>query len=227
MKRILVANAKGGCGKTTLATQIAGHFASQGRSVLLADYDRQRSASDWLGCRPASCAPLTLHAAWRDPLPEQGYEILVCDMPAAITAQALWQVLRAGDKLLIPVMPSPSDMLASLRFMMALNMADLAKAGVEVGLVANRVRSNTEYTRSLYELLARMELPLVASIRDTQNYVRALDHGISLFDLPLQRVRNDLEQWQVLLQWLDGDAKPGHSINSPAGAEKQSADSVF
>ena len=59
MKRILVANAKGGCGKTMLATQIAGHFASQGRRVLLADYDRQRSASDWLGCRPASCAPLT------------------------------------------------------------------------------------------------------------------------------------------------------------------------
>lgn len=227
MKRILVANAKGGCGKTTLATQIAGHFASQGRSVLLADYDRQRSASDWLGCRPASCAPLTLHAAWRDPLPEQGYEILVCDMPAAITAQALWKVLRAGDKLLIPVMPSPSDMLASLRFMMALNMADLAKAGVEVGLVANRVRSNTEYTRSLYQLLARMELPLVASIRDTQNYVRALDHGISLFDLPLQRVRNDLEQWQVLLQWLDGDVQPERSSDSPPGTERQRANTAL
>ena len=134
--------------------------------------------------------------------------------------------LRAADKLLIPVIPSPSDVLASLRFLMAMNMADLTKADIEVGLVANRVRSNTEYTRSLYELLARMELPLVASIRDTQNYVCALDHGISLFDLPLQRVRQDLEQWQVLLQWLEGEVQPGHGSERPPGAERPRVDSA-
>ncbi|MCJ8170237.1 ParA family protein [Atopomonas sediminilitoris] len=214
MKRILVANAKGGCGKTTLATQIASHFAAQDLRVLLADYDPQRSASDWLRNRPTGCAPLTLHAAWRLPLPEQGYDVLVGDMPAAIAPQAVWQVLKAGDKLLIPILPSPSDIKASLRFLMALNLPDLAGAGVEVGLVANRVRSNTEYTHTLHDLLAKMRLPLVASIRDTQNYVRAMDHGVSIFDLPAHRVRSDLAQWDALLAWLDEpqlSALPAHA----------------
>ena len=208
MKRILVANAKGGCGKTTLATQIASHFAAQGQRVLLADYDPQRSASDWLQNRPAGCAPLTIHPAWQAPLPKEPYDVLVGDMPAAIAPQAVWQVLKAGDKLLVPILPSPSDIKASLRFLMALNLADLAKGGIEVGLVANRVRGNTEYARRLHELLEKMRLPLVASIRDTQNYVRAMDHGVSIFDLPAYRVRNDLAQWQALLAWLDPSYNP-------------------
>ena len=208
MKQIFVANPKGGCGKTTLATQIASHYASQGLRVALADHDPQQSALDWLKSRPNSCTDIQPLPAYRlpsdAPLPADA-DVVVHDMPAGCGAEQLAGLVR-GHKLLIPIMPSPTDIKAGVRFLMALNRAGLSAGlngeSTDVALVANRVRTNTNYFKVLVSFLDQVNMPLLTSIRDTQNYIRAMDGGISVFDLPRSRVVRDMDQWGPILAWL-------------------------
>lgn len=206
MKNIVIANPKGGCGKTTLATQIASHYAAQGLRVALADHDRQRSSLDWLKCRPEGCAAITPIAAYSKTHAADAVDVLIHDMPAGCDLTSLADIVDDGCKLLIPILPSPTDIKAGVRFLMELNRAGWVQdKPIDIGLVANRVRANTNYFKVLVEFLDQVNMPLIASIRDTQNYIRAMDAGISVFDLPPSRVQRDLEQWHSLLAWLDSD----------------------
>ncbi len=207
MQQIIIANPKGGCGKTTFATQIAGYLAQQKLRVALIDRDRQQSSLDWLKLRAASLPVITaIRAAVDSPLSEQQsdqFDWLIHDMPAGCDGQRLTGRLSTGDLLLIPILPSPTDIKACIRFLMALNAEQkIASGQIRVGLVANRVKSNTNYFKVLISFLEHVNMPLITSIRDTQNYIRAIDGGISIFDLPPSRVRRDIEQWQPLLSWL-------------------------
>jgi len=212
LKTIILANPKGGCGKSTLAAQIACYYANKGVSVALADHDPQRSSLDWIKCRPAGCAAIIPVAAYNHVVVTDPVDVMVHDMPAACDFKILSEAVN-GDhhcKLLIPILPSPTDIKAGVRFLMNLNRegwnANAPGANgqsVDIGLVANRVRSNTNYFKVLVEFLEQVNMPLIASVRDTQNYIRAMDAGISIFDLPKSRVARDLEQWQPLLHWLD------------------------
>ncbi|WNO10207.1 ParA family protein [Teredinibacter sp. KSP-S5-2] len=207
MEQVFVANPKGGCGKTTIATHLAGFYSSQGFNVLLVDHDAQRSSSDWLAVRPKGCSPIDLVAASADtPTQTNGADCVVHDMPAAWSLEHVSKILHSGDKVLIPVLSSPTDIKASFRFIMSLHRSGVMESGIDVGLIANRVRTNTNYVQILNEFLERINLPMVSSLRDTQNYVHAMDKGVTIFDFPPSRIKKDREQWQPVLDWLAVDA---------------------
>lgn len=203
MNQIFIANPKGGCGKTTISTQIAGFYANQGYRVLLVDHDAQRSSSDWLTSRPAVCSPIQLKATRVEiPVADNEAEVVVHDMPAAWSLDHVADIIHAGDKVLVPVLSSPTDIKACLRFLMELYRSGIFEADIRMGMIANRSREHTRYFKVLIEFLERLESPLVASLRDTQNYVRAMDRGLTIFDLPESRVMTDLAQWQPIFEWL-------------------------
>ena len=203
MDQVFVANPKGGCGKTTLSTQLAGHYSLMDKRVLLVDHDAQRSSSDWLASRPKSCTPIrSIAASVTEEIDTQDAEIIIHDMPAAWSLDNVSEVIHADDKVLIPVLASPNDIKACVRFLMGLNRSQVLETGVKVGIVSNRSKSYTSYSKVLAEFLARLNFPLVGTIRDTQNYVKSMDRGLSIFDLPPSRVQKDLEQWQPIIRWL-------------------------
>ena len=203
MDQVFVANPKGGCGKTTISIQLAGYYANNDRKVLLVDHDAQRSSSDWLASRPYQCAKIQSKASKVDDPVEFGdAEVVVHDMPAAWSLEHVSELIHAQDKVIIPVLASPNDIKACIRFLMSLNRSGVLENGVSVGIVSNRMRSNTNYSKVLLEFLERVELPLVGQLRDTQNYVKTMDKGLSLFDFPESRAKQDREQWQPILRWL-------------------------
>ena len=205
MKQIFVANPKGGCGKTTIATQLAAYYANAGQRVLLIDHDAQKSSSDWQAGRPRSCSHIEVSVAKVDGNVDFGAaDFVVHDMPAAWSLEHVADTIHSGDCVLVPVLPSPTDIKACLRFLMALHRSGLLEQGsIQLGLIANRSRAHTRYFRVLMAFLERIGLPLVGSLRDTQNYVRAMDEGLTIFDLPPSRVNQDLEQWQPIIGWLE------------------------
>ena len=204
MKQIFVANPKGGCGKTTLAAQLSSCYAGRGASVALVDHDPQQSSADWLRCRPKRCAGIVPIIATRGEVADDDYDYIIHDMPAAAGIESLESMARTGDKLIVPMLPSPTDIKAGVRFLMSLNRNHwMADAGLDVGLVANRVRTNTNYFKVLSAFLKEVNVPLIASIRDTQNYIKAMDSGVSVFDLPPSRVAKDVAQWQPILDWIE------------------------
>jgi len=203
MKQVFVANPKGGCGKTTLATQLASYWAGQGASVALVDHDKQQSSLDWLKSRPKSCAGIVPIAAFKGDTVDDDFEVVIHDMPAGCSVDDLQAWSCSNSQLVIPILPSPTDIKAGVRFLMALNRHDwLANSKMDIALVANRVRTNTNYFKVLVAFLEHVNMPLIASFRDTQNYIRAMDSGVSIFDLPKSRVSSDLKQWSPLLDWL-------------------------
>jgi len=201
-KHIYFCNSKGGCGKTMLATQTAAYFAVNGHSVALADHDRQRSALDWLRQRPSDCAAITPVAAYRKEDAPEAMDVIVHDLPGSVEIEQLHDVSSDGGHLLLPLLPSPTDLMAGVRFLMALNAENWVEERLKVGIVANRVRHNTRYHEVLMSFLEKINRPLVGALRDTQNYIRASQAGVSVFDLAPSRVRRDLEQWQPILDWL-------------------------
>ncbi|TVZ39938.1 chromosome partitioning protein [Alteromonadaceae bacterium 2753L.S.0a.02] len=215
MNQIFVANPKGGCGKTTISTQIAGYCANQGNRVLLVDHDAQRSSSDWLASRPARFPAIELMATGVDtPIPDNQADVVVHDMPAAWSLDHVADIIHSGDKVLIPVLSSPTDIKACLRFVMGLYRSGIFEADISIGMIANRSREHTRYFKVLMEFMERIELPLVATLRDTQNYVRAMDRGLTIFDLPESRVAADRSQWQAIVKWLQlkGPAKHKRAV---------------
>ncbi len=203
MEQVFVANPKGGCGKTTISTQLAAYFAMRGQGVLLVDHDALKGSSDWLAGRPASQPKIALAIAGVDAAVDgNGADWVVHDMPAAWSLEKVHDTLQAEDRVLIPVLASPNDIKACLRFIMRLHRSGMLERGIRVGLIANRARTYTRYYKILQAFLSRLQLPLVTSLRDTQNYVRVMDAGLSIFDLPPNRVQADLAQWRPLIDWL-------------------------
>lgn len=202
--QIIVANAKGGSGKSTLAVHLASYFALTGEQVALADHDPQQSALDWLKSRPSDRGNIHPVAAFKQQaIPEQCTRI-IHDMPAGCEPEELASMLGSEDKLLIPILPSPTDIKAGIRFLMALSRAGIS-GGPEVqniGLIAERVRANTLYYQTLIDFLKQVDIPLVGTLRETQNYIKSMDRGLSIFDLPMSRVKADVEQWQPILKWV-------------------------
>lgn len=204
-RQIFVANPKGGSGKTTVATQLASYFAQQGMAVALVDHDVQRSSFDWLRQRPASLAPIVPVAHFRgQKVNADAVDWVIHDLPAAMSSEALMARVDGPSVLLVPIQPSPTDIAAGVRFLMSLNCEPIIEQSVlKVGLLANRVRANTHYFKVLSSILGQLKMPLLTSIRDTQNYTRAMGNGISIFELPPSRVAMDLQSWVPLCTWLE------------------------
>lgn len=203
MAVIVVANPKGGVGKSTLATNVAGWLARQGRAVVLGDLDRQHSARHWLALRPPQLPAIrgweTLdHGLVRPP---KGSTDLVLDTPAGLHGQRLDAALKLADHLLVPLQPSPFDIAATHGFLQ--QVRDHKRADrLRIGLVAMRVKEHTHATEHLHGFLHAQQLPLLTHLRDTQNYVHLAARGLTLFDVAAGRVERDLAQWQPLIAWL-------------------------
>ncbi|MCZ2440558.1 MAG: ParA family protein [Burkholderiales bacterium] len=202
MPVIVIANPKGGVGKSTLATNVAGLLARQGHGVMLGDIDRQQSARQWLALRPP---PLPRVQGWEVQgsivRPPQGATHVVLDTPAGLQGKALEMVLAIADRLLVPLQPSLFDIQATHAFVQALRSHARAPR-IAMGLVGMRVKERTQANERLQEYLATVPMPVLAWLRDTQNYVQLAAHGLSLWDVAPSRVERDLEQWQPLKEWL-------------------------
>lgn len=205
MPVIVVANPKGGVGKSTLATNIAGLLAREGRAVMLGDADRQQSARQWLALRPAAAPTIR---GWeqtdhRDIVrPPKGTTDVVLDTPAGLHGKKLDAVLRIADKLLVPLQPSLFDIQATHAFLGVLRGHPRAHA-ISLGLVGMRVREHTRANEQLHQYLATLAVPVVAWLRDTQNYVQLAARGLTVWDVAPGRVERDLEQWQALKEWIE------------------------
>ena len=204
MSVIVVANPKGGVGKSTVATNIAGYLASRGHAVMLGDVDRQQSARTWLALRPAGVAPITAWQVAHDEIvrPPKGVTHVVLDTPAGLHGKRLDEVMKLADKLLIPLQPSIFDIHATHDFVQQLLQRKRIDR-LSIAIVGNRTRESMISTEHLREFLATVKLPMLGFLRDTQNYVHLAARGLTLWDLPPGRVTRDLEQWHPITQWLD------------------------
>jgi chromosome partitioning protein len=206
MQTILCMNPKGGCGKTTIATNLATWFADDGRRVAIMDFDPQRSSIDWLSARddyegiPPIAGVDAFSGEARSP---HGTDVVVMDAPAAIYGPAVTQLLRRADALLVPVLPSPIDMRAATRFIdELLKSGRISRGQTRIALVANRVRENTRIYQALADFLARYEIPLLTHLRESQNYIRSAETGLGIFELAPSQVAIDVQQWDPVVEWL-------------------------
>ncbi len=228
MRRILVLNSKGGCGKTTIATTLASHYACGGFNTALIDYDPQASSMRWLSQRsknrPAIAGvdahknlSMNVTSTWALRVPA-GTERVVFDAPAGVIGHQVLDYLRQIDTIVIPVLPSHIDIHAATRFIEDLLLiGKVRQTGIHVGVVANRVKKNTTVYNALQRFLNTLKLPFITSIRDTQHYVRAAGHGISIHEMWDHRAKVDQKHWQPLFDWLETETVPAAGISKRVG----------
>jgi chromosome partitioning protein len=203
MPVIVVANPKGGVGKSTLATNIAGCLAAAGHAVMLGDVDRQQSARQWLALRPPQLPPIRSWDVAADDIvrPPKGTTHVVLDTPAGLHGKRLDAVMRIADRMLIPLQASLFDIQATHAFVRTLR-EHRRGAEVQLGLVGMRVREHTRANEQLHHYLATVPVPVVGWLRDTQNYVQLAARGLTLWDVAASRVQRDLDQWTPLVAWV-------------------------
>jgi len=212
MQKIVVLNPKGGSGKSTLATNLASYFAVQQSKPTLMDLDLQGSSTRWLSKRKPEQpqiygvagferkSGITRSFALRVPHDSQ---CVIVDTPAALDPQRLPELTKDAQAILVPVLPSDIDIHAATRCISDLLLiAKIKRSDQRIAVIANRVKRNTVIYRSLMKFLYSLQIPVVASLRDSQAYIRAFENGIGLFEMKPHQVREDLEQWQPLLGWL-------------------------
>jgi chromosome partitioning protein len=208
MKVIVVANPKGGAGKSTLSTNIAGYFASQGQKVMLGDADTQQSSKLWLQQRPDVLPKISTWEYEADLVltakPPQGTTHVVIDTPGGIHGWRLKEVILRADKVIVPVMPSIFDMHATQEFLKQL--VEITKdIPTDLRVIGNRIDARTISASNLRKFVESLDVQVLSYLRDTQYYLHMAAHGLSLFDITPSKVQKDLEQWQPICKWLDQD----------------------
>ena len=206
MRTILVASSKGGAGKSTVATNLAAHFALEGKATAILDADKQKSSTHWCEKRAhLDSAVLPLDGCrrnWDKHLPE-GIARLVVDAPAGAMGDDLKDFLDRADAVVVPVLPSAIDIEATVPFLDSLVTHPRVKKGkLPVALVGNRLKPWTSASQQAMEQLKAWPYPLVAQLRDTQAYVLLAGLGKSVFDYHSEQVRSHQEDWAPLLRWL-------------------------
>jgi len=205
MPVVLVANPKGGVGKSTIATNVAGYFASHGHAVMLGDVDRQQSSRLWLGLRPPVARPIATWEAIGDSTvvrPPRGTTHAVLDTPAGLHGWRFKEVLALADRVIVPLQPSIFDIYATRDFLDKL-LASRHAGKTQIALVGMRVDARTLAADRLREFVSGLDVPVLGELRDTQVYVQLAARGLTLFDIAPGRVQRDLDQWQPIIDWLD------------------------
>lgn len=227
MRSILVMNSKGGCGKSTIATNLAAYYARAGQSVLLADFDPQRSSLQWLEARPAE-RPHIEGLAGFEPgfrLPRSA-DIVIYDAPAGVHGSQITALVRRAQTILIPVLPSATDMRATARYIHELLLVSkVSRKETRLATIANRVHEPPALTRAaetalsnihlpwqstasqvyrpLERFLTRLRIPFVASLPDSPSYALADARGLGICELGDTRSSWDFVRWQPLVNWLE------------------------
>ena len=214
LNRIVILNPKGGCGKSTLATNIATHYAQRGPTPAIMDYDPQGSTMAWLERRDANQARIhgiaaykkTMQAtrSWQLRVPTET-KTLIVDSPASIGHDDLRELTRDSTSILVPVLPSSMDIHAASRCIADLLLvAKVDRRDRKLAVVANRTRKRTKSFAKLMRFLDSLGIPIIAVLRDSQNFVHAAEHGLGMCELQPSRVKPDLEQLDRIVDWLDG-----------------------
>ena len=211
MRTIIILNPKGGCGKSTIATNIASYFAIKGKKVTLADCDPQGSSKDWLSVRPDIYSAINGIVVDDDRLKiPRNSEVLIIDTPAAVAEKRLSKYLRKAQSLIMPIIASPIDIRAAEKFLEELfSFKGTINNKIKIATVANRVREDTLIAAKLEHYLDNVKLPngkklpFMTMLRASQNYIHAAERGLSIFELPPSKTYYDREQWAPLLRWLN------------------------
>lgn len=219
MLRISVMNTIGGCGKTTVATNLASYCAAQGYGTALFDYDRQASSSRWLKERKSGRPPVHgvaafeppregVTRAWQMRVPDNT-RFIISDTPAGYALVDIEDRVAEADIILIPVLPSPIDIHSTADFIRDLLLVGKARAhNTRLAIVTNRTRIRTKSVEKLERFLQNLDIPVIGRIRDTQHYVTATEQGLGIHELSERDVRKDIETWASLLQWLEDGNLP-------------------
>ncbi|MCL4792040.1 MAG: ParA family protein [Gammaproteobacteria bacterium] len=206
MRHIMVLNSKGGSGKSTIATSLAAYYAGRGENVALVDYDQQASSLDWLARRPENRPQITGVAGFEDGfkhLPRSA-DLAIIDAPAGCYGKQLTELVRHAETVVVPVLPSTIDILATSKFIDALReVGKVERKEVKLAVVGNRVRDNTLISQDLDDYLGTLKMPYVTKLREAQNYVRAYTRGLGIHELPEYLAWPDWEQWKPLVSWLN------------------------
>ncbi len=216
VQRILIANAKGGCGKSTVATNLASFYAAQGIGTALFDYDDQRSSTRWLSRRPSdkpaihgvdasatSCLNVT--RTWLLRVPEN-VERIIIDTPAGLKGDELIRQTKDINCIIVPVLPSPIDIQATADFIRdLLLLCKVRERHIKLAIIANRTRTNTLSFKALEKFLATLKIPVIARLRDTQQYTRAVEQGCGVHEIKSSHASRDVAHWNLLLNWLEAE----------------------
>jgi chromosome partitioning protein len=236
MLRIVVLNPKGGSGKTTVAINLASYYAWRQQKPVLMDFDPQGSSTRWFRKRGLGSHPMHGIAAFERNhrttrafhlrMPPEATHVIV-DTPAAVDPQNLPALTRDADKILVPVLPSDIDVHACTRIIADLLLvARIRREENKIGVIANRVRRNTLVYQSLQRFLTTLNVPVVATLRDSQNYLRSAEQGLGIHEMKRYLVAEDLQQWESMIEWLEagrteqpGTQLPG-TVAAPQPAER-------
>jgi chromosome partitioning protein len=229
MQRIVVLNPKGGSGKTTIAINLASYLASRGHSPVVMDYDPQGSSTRWVKKRQPNQAPVHVIAAFeKDGRTTRAFQLrvpgeathVIVDTPAALEPRQLAEMTRDADKVIVPVLPSDIDINACSNCVRDLLLvAKIKRDENRLGVIANRIRRNTLIYQALIRFLHTLGIPIVATLRDSQNYVRAAQLGVGVHEMKSYVVQEDVEQWTPLTQWLETPRRPHVPGAHPPGAQ--------
>lgn len=213
LRKIVVLNPKGGCGKSTLATNLAGYLASRGNNVAIMDFDPQGSSLRWLKLRPGNSPSIhgisafdvrsSATRSWQLRVP-LSVRYLIVDSPASVPAENLAELTSGAHAILIPVLPSDIDVHAASRLMRDLLLiARVSRRMGRIGVIANRVRENTLAFKKLMRFLNSLSINVIGVLRDSQNYIHSAERGLSIHEMPTARMKVDAERWESIFTWLE------------------------
>ena len=206
MRSILVVNPKGGCGKTTIATNLATYYAVWDVPTALVDLDPQQSSMDWLRVRPKDENPIQGFNGLKGKIyPAENTERVIYDAPARTDTAKVARLIKLVDVVIIPVLPSAIDMRVAASF-----VADIVtrvkanNANAIIGVVANRTQRNYQSYSALLKFLKKLNVPFVGALRNSQNYIKAADSGVGIFEMPLSDAKVDMKEWELIVNWVEG-----------------------
>lgn len=214
MRKIVVINSKGGCGKTTIATNLASYYANRGQRTALYDYDPQGSSLRWLGMRsPAERGIFGVAAwsagqsggtrAWQLRAPPET-QCIIMDTPAALNLREFGRLIPEADAVLIPVTPSAIDMFVTANFIRDLLLtAQIRVKRTRIAIVPNRVKANTVSLQGLERFLGTLNITVLSQLRDTQKYVSAAEEGLAIHEIKGAQDERDVAAWSGIFEWIE------------------------
>jgi len=222
MPVVAVINRKGGSGKSTLATHLAGYYANADAAVMLGDVDRQLSTRTWLRQRKTRQLDnakeivgwgIDARSFVRPPV---GIDHVIVDTPGGLRGFDLARVVMYADAILIPVCNSIFDRESAAECLAELRaLPRVATGRCKLATIGMRLDARTKSAEVLQAWATSLSVPFIAVLRESQIYVRCIEKGLSVFDLPHSQVQTDIDQWKPIADWLHPVMQPARLTADP------------